>query len=102
MNTNFAINFRDTVNPLSLCNTEIETANYYLVRCQLFAEQRTKLFEYLHNLDYTILIYCDDERIQILLKGSCKYPFSTNNEILSLEAVVQRCSVRRCFPGVFL
>lgn len=71
MNTNFAINFRDTVNPLSLCNTEIETANYYLLCCQLFAEQRTKLFEYLHNLDYTILIYCDP--VSILFLRIMKY-----------------------------
>ena len=34
-------NFRDTFNPLCLCNTETETTSHYLLHYPLFSEQRT-------------------------------------------------------------
>ena len=49
----FHHNFRDTVNPLCCCNTETETTSYYILRCHLCSEQRTKLLENLKNLDNT-------------------------------------------------
>ena len=80
----FCHNFRDTANPLCLCNTETETTSHYLLRCPLFTEQRTKLLESPSNLDDTLLNHCDDDIVNTLLYGSSKYSFSTNNKILSL------------------
>ena len=56
----FCHTFRDTVDPFYLCNTEIKTANHYLLRCQLLTEQRTKFFEYLQNRNDTIFSHCDE------------------------------------------
>ena len=80
----FHHNFRDTVNPLCCCNTETETTGHYLLRCDLFSEQRTKPFENLRNLDNTLLSHCDDELIHILLYGLHKFSSSVNNKTLSL------------------
>ena len=80
----FYHDFTDTVNPLCYCNTETETTSHYLLRCHLFSEQRTKLFENLKNLDNILLSHCDDELPQILLYGSHKFSSSVNNKILSL------------------
>ena len=80
----FQHNFRDTVNSLCCCNTETETTSYYLLRCHLFSEQRTKFLENLKNLDNTLVSHRDDELLQILLYGSHKFSSSVNNKILSL------------------
>ena len=44
----------------------------------------TKLLENFRNFDNTLLNHCDDNIVSILLYGSSKYSFSTNNQILSL------------------
>ena len=80
----FHHNFKDTVNPLCCCNTEIETTSHYLLRCHLFSERRTKLIENSKNLHNTLLSHCDDELLQILLHGSHKFTSSVNNKTLYL------------------
>ena len=79
-------NFRDTVNPLWLCSTETETASHYLLLYPFLSEQRTKLLENHRNLDNTLLSHCYDDLVNILLYGSSKFSFCTNNKIMSLTA----------------
>ena len=80
----FHHNFRDTVNPLRCYNSETETSSHYLLRCNLFFEQTTKLLENLKNLDSNLLSHCDDELLQILLYGLHKCSSSVDNKKLSL------------------
>ena len=82
----FRHNIRVTVNPFCLCNAETEITSHYLLRCPLFSVQRMKLLESHSNLDNTLLNHCDDDIVNILLYGSSRYSFSTNNKILSLTA----------------
>ena len=91
----FRHKFRDTVNPLCFCNSEIETTSYYILRCPLLSEQRMKLLESLRNLENTLLNNCDDDLVNILLYESSKYKFSTNNKILSLT--VEFLESTKCF-----
>ena len=84
----FLNSFRDTVNPLWLCNVEAETTSHYLLQCSLFSEQRTKLLESLCSLGNTLLNQCDDDLVNILFYGSSKSSFSTNNKILSLTVQI--------------
>ena len=51
-----------------------------LLRYPLFSKQRTKLLESFRNLENTFLNHCDDDLVSILLYGSSKYSFSTNNK----------------------
>ena len=95
----FLNSFRDTVNPLWLCNVEAETTSHYLLQCSLFSEQRTKLLESLCSLGSTLLNQCDDDLVNILLYGSSKSSFSTNNKILSLT--VQIWESAKSFEKVF-
>ena len=41
----FRHNFKDTSNPLCLCNNEPETTEHYLLRCHFYSIQRRKLFD---------------------------------------------------------
>ena len=50
----------------------------------MFSEQRMKLLESLNNLEDALLNHCDDDIVNIVLYGSSRYTFSTNNKILSL------------------
>ena len=65
----FRHNFRNFVNPFCLCNAETETISHYLLRCLLFSEQKTKLFESLSNLDDILLNHCDGDIVNALLHG---------------------------------
>ena len=40
--------------------------------------------ESLNNLDDKLLNHCDDDIVNVLVYGSSKYSFSTNNKILSV------------------
>ena len=64
------------------------------ISCPLFSEQRTKLPENLSNLDDKLINRCDDGIVNILLYGSSKYNFSTNNKILSLSVEFLECTKR--------
>ena len=96
----FPHNFRDTGNPFCFCNAESETTSHYLLRYPLFFEQRTKLFESLSNLDNTLLNHCDDDIVNMLLYGSSKCSFSTNNKILSFTVQFLE-STKRFNKGIF-
>ena len=81
----FHHNLKDTVNPLCCFNTETENTSHYLLCCPFFSEQRTKLLEYLKNLDRILLNHCDDVLLHILLYGSHKLSSSVNNKTWSLN-----------------
>ena len=80
----FRHGFRDTLNPLYDCNSEVETTSHYLLRCHLFSNHRLRLLDNINQLDDTILTLSDKEITQILLYGSPNYSFFLNNNILSL------------------
>ena len=80
----FRHGFRDTLNPLCDCNSEMETTAHYLLRCHLFSNQRLKLLDNINQLDNTMLTLSEKEIINILLYGSPAYSFFINNNILAL------------------
>ena len=90
----FRHGFRDTLNPLCDCNSEVETTSHYLLRCHLFSNHRLKLLDNINQLDDTILTLSDKEITQILLYGSPNYSFFLNNNILSLTIEFLKTSKR--------
>ena len=49
----FRHGFSDTINPMCTCGTEIETTEYFLLRCQFYSTQRLELFEKLEKVKPT-------------------------------------------------
>ena len=80
----FRHGFRDTLNPICECNSEVETTSHYLLRCHLFSTQRSKLLDNINQLDNTILTLSDKEITDILLFGSPTFSFFTNNNVLAV------------------
>ena len=71
----FRHGFRDTLNLLCDCNSEVETTSHYLLRCHLFSNHRLKLLDNINQIDDAILTLSDKEIPQILLYGSLNYSF---------------------------
>ena len=80
----FRHGFRDTLNPICECNSEVETTSHYLLRCHLFSTQRSKLLDNINQLDNTILTLSDKEITNILLFGSPTFSFFINNNVLAV------------------
>ena len=47
----FKHGFRDTIDPICACRTEIETTEHFFLRCHFYSTQRLELFENLKKID---------------------------------------------------
>ena len=84
MSINFAIISRILLNHSAFAMPKLKLPVTISCVALCFPKKRTKLLESLRNLDNTLLNHCDDDILNILLYGSSKYSFFTNNKILSL------------------
>ena len=66
----FRHGFSDTVNPMCACGTEIETAEYFFLRCHLYSTQRLELFESLKKVDSNVSNLNEKDQVNTLLYGS--------------------------------
>ena len=62
------------------CGTEIETTEYFLLRCQFYSTQRLERFEKLEKVKPTFPSLSAKNQVLILL-----YDFRTNSENLNQE-----------------
>ena len=76
--------FKDTLNPLCSCSMEAETTTYYFLRCQFYNSHRVTLMNDLGNIPISFPAVSDHDLSSLLLHGY-------------LEAVTQRCSVKKVF-----
>ena len=93
----FYHNFRDQINPLCNCNSEIESTEHYLLRCQSFFQLRKVLLDNLVKLVGPIMDLSDSQLIKILLYGDERFSMEMNTSILNSTITFlkesERCSV---------
>ena len=80
----FSHNFLDTINPIYSCCSELETAAYFLLRCQNHVISSSTLLKNVFDLGQTLWNCDDDHVIHILLYCSEKLKFNLNKEIIKL------------------
>ena len=80
----FSHNFLDTINPIYSCCSELETAAYFLLRCQNHVISSSILLKNVFDLGQTLWNCDDDHVIHILLYCSEKLKFNLNKEIIKL------------------
>ena len=66
----FRHGFRDTINVMCACESEVETTEHFLLRCDLYSAQRSKLYENIKKVDSRFLILEVKEKVSFLLYGS--------------------------------
>ena len=66
----FRHGFSNTISPMCACRTEIETTEYFLLRCQFYSTQRLELFENLEKVEPNFLSLSAKNQVFILLYGS--------------------------------
>ena len=68
---------------MCVCGTEAETSEYFVLRCQFYSTQRSKLFENLEKVETKFSKFKCKESIFILFYGSqTNNSESLNQEIL--------------------
>ena len=62
--------FGDTSNGVCVCESEVEPAELFLLRCYLYSPQRLELFEKLQKVDSSFLNLNLEDKVSFLLYGS--------------------------------
>ena len=79
----FRHNFLDTLDPICSCNLEIESVTHFFLRCPLYDDERLLLMNELNNIDLDIHLLDAINLSNLLLYGSNRYNFVTNQRILN-------------------
>ena len=78
----FRHGFGDTINAMCACGSEVETTEYFLLRCHLYSPQGLELFENLKKVDSSFFILKVKDKASFLLHGSqVATSKSSNHEI---------------------
>ena len=78
----FNHNFEDTVDPICICRTEVETTSHYFLRCQLFSNQRIRLLNDTRHVRNDPFHLEDEEFVKVLLFGKSSLNLAENRSII--------------------
>ena len=82
----FRHDFQECLNPLCLCNFEIEDTTHYLLHCQYFSEHRINLINSVNSVFDNFESFSDNNERDILLYGDRR--FDTNKIKIILESTI--------------
>ena len=82
----FRHDFQECLNPLCLCNFEIEDTTHYLLHCQYFSEHRINLINSVNSVFDNFESSSDNNKRDILLYGDRR--FDTNKNKIILESTI--------------
>ena len=82
----FRHDFQECLNPLCLCNFEIENTTHYLLHCQYFSEHRINLINSVNSVFDNFESFSDNNKRDILLYGDRR--FDTNKNKIILESTI--------------
>ena len=78
----FNHNFDSCINPLCVCNLEVESPKHFFLHSHHYTNIRKTLLKNVEMIDESILYVNDDDLIEILLFGNCKFSLETNLAII--------------------
>ena len=82
----FRHDFQECLNPLCLCNFEIEDTTHYLLHYQYFSEHRINLINSVNSVFDNFESFSDNKKRDILLYGDRR--FDTNKNKIILESTI--------------
>ena len=74
----FRHNFKDTINPMCSCGSDIESTMHFLLRCQNYSSSRLELLNSIYALRAVLKQYSDEKLLEVLLYGSDKFDIDIN------------------------
>ena len=63
----FIHRFRDTINAMCACGSELETTEHFFLRCHLYSPQTLELFENLEKVDSSFLNLKSKEKVSFFI-----------------------------------
>ena len=78
----FNHNFDSCINPLCSCSLEVESTKHFFLHCHHYTNIRKTLLNTVEMIDGSILNVSDDDLIEILLFGNCKFSLEENSSII--------------------
>ena len=66
----FRHGFSDSINPICVCGTEIETAEHVLLLCHFYSIQRFELLENIEKAESDFKNLSDRDQVSFMLHGS--------------------------------
>ena len=78
----FDHNFDSCINPLCSSSLEMESTKHFFLHCHHYTNIRRTLLNTVEMIDESILNVSDDDLIEILLFGNCKFSLETNSSII--------------------
>ena len=75
--------FQDTINPLSNCGQDIESATHFFLHCPFFINERRTLLSTIRSLDSKLLHCTDYDLTQTLHFGSTSQTSNNNFKIIN-------------------
>ena len=70
------------INPLCSCSLEVESTKHFFLHCHHYTNIRKTLLNTVEMIDESILNVNDDDLIEILLFGNCKFSLEKNSSII--------------------
>ena len=98
----FIHGFNDTVNPMCPCGTDVETTEYFLLRCHYFSTQRSELLDHLYRLDLSFSELNTKEEVLYLLYDSRNKSSNLIKKVTKLVIRFFKSTGRFNEPLVFL
>ena len=92
--------FQEWLNPLCLCDNEIETSNHYLFHCPTYTNERLTLLNKIKSINCSILESSDAAVTKILLFGDNTLSNSSNT--LILNSTIEYIISTQTFEGSIL
>ena len=84
------------------CGTDVETTEYFLLRCHCFSTQRSQLFDYLYRLDPPFSKLNPKDKVAYLLYLSRCNSSDLNKEVIKLVIKFLKSTCRFNEPLIFL
>ena len=78
----FNHNFDSCINPLCSCRLEVESTKHFFLYCHHYTNIHKTLLNTVEMIDESILNVNDDDLIEILLFGNCKFSLERNLSII--------------------
>ena len=83
------------------CGTDVETTEYFLLRCHCFSTQRSQLFDYLYRLDPPFSKLNPKDKVAYLLYLSRCNSSDLNKEVIKLVIKFLKSTCRFNEPLIF-
>ena len=96
----FRHNFKDCINPLCSCSSEVENTLHFFLHCHHYSTFRMGLMNKVNQIDENFSYLSDDNKVSLLLYGDSRLDDNKNNFIL-LASITYILKTERFLTSLF-